>query len=36
MAIRTLSSVIEQHIAGLPGVVAVLIGRASKLPSSDR
>jgi hypothetical protein len=36
MAIRTLSSVIEQHIAGLPGVIAVLIGRASKLPSSDR
>ena len=29
MAIRTLSSVIEQHIAGLPGVVAVLIGRAT-------
>jgi predicted regulator of Ras-like GTPase activity (Roadblock/LC7/MglB family) len=29
MAIRTLSSVIEQHIAGLPGVVAALIGRAT-------
>jgi len=29
MAIRTLSSVIEQHIAGLPGLIAVLIGRAT-------
>jgi hypothetical protein len=29
MAIRTLSSVVEQHIAGLPGVIAVLIGRAT-------
>jgi|GEM_PF-1969532 hypothetical protein len=27
MAIRTLQSVIEQHIAGLPGLIAVLIGR---------
>jgi hypothetical protein len=29
MAVRTLSSVIEQHIAGLPGLIAVLIGRTT-------
>ncbi|HIK21631.1 MAG TPA: hypothetical protein IGR15_11410 [Synechococcus sp. M44_DOE_062] len=29
MTIRTLSSVIEQYIAGLPGLIAVLIGRAT-------
>ncbi|MFS8880272.1 hypothetical protein [Synechococcus sp. H55.11] len=29
MAIRTLQSVIEQHIAGLPGLIAVLIGRVT-------
>ncbi|MFN3679324.1 hypothetical protein [Thermosynechococcus sp.] len=27
MSVRTLKSVLEQHIAGLPGVLAVLIGR---------
>ncbi len=29
MAVRTLQSVIEQHIAGLPGLIAVLIGRVT-------
>ncbi len=29
MAIRTLQSVIEQHIAGLPGLIAVLVGRVT-------
>ena len=29
MAIRTLQSVIEQHIPGLPGLIAVLVGRVT-------